>query len=165
MTITKADTAMIVDTRKPGDLYCAYEHHVTFSEGSPPEVIMVGACKLADVYRMLDGKANSEWQRIFAQGGHVMVRIIAVGDERMEMMRWAMTHMRSLPTIPRCNLHGVSTKGSARPVRCENTGVTYQSQRDACEQLGIHSSSMSRHLSGQLAKVSGMVFRYADLDQ
>lgn len=164
MTIIKADTSLILDTRRPGDLFCAYEHHATFTQDAPPEIILVGACKLADAYRMVDGKANSEWQRIFAQGGQVMVRIIATGDDRIEMTRWAMSHMRNLPTIPRCNLHGLSTRGSARPIRCENTGVVYQSQRDACEQLAIHSSSMSRHLSGQLAKVSGMVFRYADMD-
>lgn len=163
MTITKADTSLILDTSRPGDLFCAYEHRATLTPGAPPEIIMVGACKLADAYRMIDGKTNSEWLRIFAQGGQVMVRIIATGNNRVEITRWAMGHMRSLPTIPRCNLYGLSMRGSARPVRCENTGEVYKSQRDACEQLGIQNSTMSRHLSGQVPKVNGMIFRYVDL--
>jgi hypothetical protein len=157
MTILKADTSIVLDVDRPSELFCAYEHYTT-------ELIMVGACKLVDVYRMADAKSNTEWQRTFSRGGYVNIRIIAVGDNRTEMARYAQTYLRSLPTIPRCNLHGITTRGFARPIRCENTQVVYKSQRDACEQLGIESSSMSRHLNGRLSRVHGMVFRYADED-
>lgn len=160
--IIQTDNAMILDTVKPWEQYCTYEHHVSFDPEKPPEVIMVGMCKLVDVYRMADGRTNSEWGRIFGKGGQVMIRIIAIGDVRAEMAKYAANHMRSLPKIPRCNLHGISTRGYSRPIRCENNGTVYASQREACEALGLHQSSMSRHLAGGLSKIGGMVFSYVD---
>jgi len=158
--IAPHDTAIVIPSDSPWKMWACYEHQVTFEAGKPPEVIMVGVTKMCDVYRMAECRLNSEWQRIFAKGGHVMVRIIATGDDKPEMMRWAATHMRSLDKIPRCNLHGVSTRGYARPIRCENTGEVFASQKEACDALGIHQSAMSRHLGGGLGKVNDMVFRY-----
>lgn len=162
MTITKQDVSIVLDTDKPWEKWACYEHHVTFDPNAPPDIIMIGVCKLTDVYRMSEGRVNSEWMRIFARGGHVMVRIVAIGDDKVEMTRWASSHMRGQERIPRCNLHGVNQRGYSRPVRCENTGEVYESQREACEALGLHQSAMSRHLSGAIGKVGGMMFRYVN---
>lgn len=160
MTITTTDTALVIDTNRPQEQYCAYEHLVSFEAGAPPEVIMVGMCRLTEVYRLSEGRVNSDWSRIFGGGGHVMVRIIAVGDNRADMSKFAANHIKSLPAIPRCNLHGVSTRGYARPIRCENDGMVYPSQKEAAEAYGLHASAISRHLAGNLHKVGGMVFTY-----
>lgn len=159
--MNKADASLVVDTHQPGKLWCAFEHLVSFAAGAPPEVILVGTCKLQDVYRLIDGARNSEWQRIFSGGGQVMVRVIATGLEQQEVHRFAMTHMRSMPTMPRCNLRGVTTKGTAQRIECVTNGVTYDSQKSAADALSISGSAISRHLRGDLSHVGGYVFRLA----
>ena len=155
-----ADASLIVDTRRPVDLLCAFEHLATFEAGAPPEVILVGTCKLNDVYRLAVGKNNSEWVKIFANGGSVMVRIVALGDNQAEINRWANIHMRALPSIPRCNLHGLKLRGWSRAIKCENTGEVFATQSAACEALGLDGGSLSKHLSGKSAHVDGRIFRY-----
>lgn len=159
MTIHTTDANLVIDTLHPNKLYCAFEHYVSMGEGQPPEIILVGACKLIDVYRLTDGKTNSDWATLFANGGSVMVRIIAVGDDGQEMTRFAMKHARSLPTMPRCNLRGYNVRGASRPVTCSN-GKTYDSQKAASDELGISQSAISRHLRGELRHVGGFVFQY-----
>lgn len=160
-TLNKADAAIVVDTVQPGKLYCVYEHLVSFAPGQPPEVIMVGTCKIADVYRLIDGSRNSEWQKIFRGGGQVMVRIVATGHPTA-CQRHAMAHMRAMNPMPRCNLHGVSTKGTSQRVECITNGIIYDSQKAAADALNISSSAISRHLRGDLQRVGGYMFRLAE---
>lgn len=161
MTLNKADASLIIDTAHPGKIWCVYEHLVSFAVGQPPEVIMVGACKLPDVHRLIDGARNSEWQKIFRGGGSVMVRVVATGTDQVEVQRHAMAHMRSYPNLPRCNLKGFSTKGTSQRIECVQNGVIYDSQKDACMALGLHTSAVSRHMRGDLKHVGGYTFRLA----
>lgn len=158
--LTLVDTSLVVDTRSPNTLMCAFEYLVAFEVGAAPEVIMVGVCGLGEVYRLGVGKLNTEWLKLFGNGGSVLVRIIAVGDDRVEMNQWAQKYLQSLPKLPRCNLHGMAVAGRGRPIRCETTGENFASQSEACATYGIHQSLMSRHLAGRTATVSGMIFRY-----
>lgn len=155
-----ADASLIVDTlATPSDVWCAFEHQATLEPGKPPAVILVGACKLVDVYRLTEGKTNSDWHALFARGGHVLVRIIATG-ERTDIIRYAQRHAFSFPTMPRCNLRGFNVRGANRAVRCSN-GETYKTQRDAAKALGVSQSAISQHLDGKLTSVRGLTFDYA----
>ncbi len=159
MPIHSADCSLVVAVQETADQYCAYEHHLIVTPGQPPEIIMVGSCKLTDVYRLIDGKTNSDWAGIFANGGSVMVRIIAVGDNKVDMRRFAATHARSLPKMPRCNQHGYNVRGITRRIICNN-GIEYESQAKAAMELGISQSAISRHLRGELGSVNGFTFFY-----
>ena len=57
--IQKCDSALIMDTTHPVDEWCVFEHQVVLKEGEPPTVILIGACKLGEVYRLMDGKTNT----------------------------------------------------------------------------------------------------------
>ena len=162
MTLIKQDGSLILPTDKAWQLYCAWEHLCYFEADQPPVVIMVGACKLTDAYKMLDGRRNSEWMRLFKAGGTVMVKIIATGPDRTSCVKFAMDHMRKMNPMPRCNLMGFSNKGVARRVECLTNGEIYDSQTHAATALGISNVQISKHLKGDCKHVNKYVFRYAD---
>lgn len=157
--IKKQDASVIGNTMDIDKQFCAYEHLAVIQPGKPPEVVFVSVCKLLDVFRMVEGRRNSEWAKMFSHGGDVMVRIIATGTERTEVIRFAMNHMKQLPAKPRCNLHGVMMKGIKRPIICSN-GQTFNSQLDAARALGVSASAISRHLKGDFNTVGGYTFAY-----
>ncbi len=158
--ITKVDTsALIVDTARNTDMWCVFEHQVVLKEGDPPTVIQIGACKLTEVYRLTDGKTNSEWNDIFRNGGSVLVRIIGTTLEKAEAFRHATDLIRAMEPKPVCNLRGYNLRGQARAVRCLNNDRRYATQTEAANDLGISASGISRHLRGDLSHVSG--FRFA----
>lgn len=159
MTMQPADCALIVDVRQTATTYCIFEHHLQITPGQPPEIIMVGMSKLADVYKLIDGKTNSDWAAIFANGGSVMVRIIATCTDKSEARRAAAVHYRTLNPAPRCNIHGFNVRGISRKILCNN-GVEYDSQLAAAEELNLSQSAISRHLRGELASVGGFRFNY-----
>lgn len=160
MTIVKADSSLAVDTKSARGLWCVFEHLAQFVADKPPEVIFVSVCKLSEVYRLIEGVRNSEWNRIFAEGGTVMVRIVATTEEKHEAQRYAVQHMRTLEKHPRCNLHGVLQHGRTRPIMEIESKIVYASQTDAASKLAISASAISRHLNGQLSHVNGYTFEY-----
>ena len=159
-TIAKVESSVIINTKDPMGIYCAYEHLAAFEPGKPPQVILVGSCKLADVYRLVDGLRNSEWCKIFQHGGSVMVKIIATGNDRIEMTRFATQHMRTFSDIPRCNLFGYASRSAGRALECVTNGEIYANQAAAAAALGLSASMISRHMRGDLKTVGGHVFRY-----
>lgn len=48
------------------------------------------------------------------------------------------------------------------PVICEQNGKTYQSLRDAADDLGINRANISQMLAGKVGYVRGFTFRWAD---
>lgn len=162
--ISKCDATIILDTVDPWKTWCVYEHLAQLEAAKPPVVVLVGACKLHDLTRLTDGRRNSEWLRLFANGGSVMIRIVATTDIPVEARALAATHMRTYDPMPRCNLHGYSTKNSSTSIREETTGQVYSSQSAAGAALGISGSAISRHLRGDLKHVGGYVFRYVNND-
>lgn len=160
MAVQTADSTLIVDSgAKPGDVWCAYEHSATLEAGKPPSVIFVSACRLVDVYKLTEGKTNSDWSALFERGGQLLVRIIATGD-KVDVIKHAQRHARSLPTLPRCNLHGINVRGARRAVLCHQNGRTYATQREASDELGLSQSAISQHLDGKLTAVRGYSFEY-----
>ena len=158
--IQKCDSALIMDTTHPVDEWCVFEHQVVLKEGEPPTVILIGACKLGEVYRLMDGKTNTEWCKIFKTGGSVMVRIVATTSNKGEAMRYAQDLVRTIEPTPICNKQGFNLRGTSRAVRCLNNDTRYNTQHEACLALGLHQSAMSRHLRGELSHVGGMRFVY-----
>jgi hypothetical protein len=159
--VNKFDASIVVDVRRQSETWCVYEHQVVMSPGEPPETILIGACRLADVYRLTDGKTNSEWQNMFANGGHVLVRIVATTLNRSDAYRSAADIVRSSQPIPRCNLLGYNLRGMRKPIICLNNGKRYETQLQASQELGIHCSAISRHLRGQGNSAGGFKFAYA----
>jgi hypothetical protein len=160
MTITPCDSSLIIDTAPERPQWVAFEYQASMSPGAPPTVIYVGASPLTEVYRLGEGRSNSEFADIFRNGGHVLVRIIAIGD-RHDIVRHAINYMRdNFETVPRCNLRGFNTKGMNRAIRCSN-GTTYDSQTEAARALGISQSAISQVLSGKLTHAGGYTFTYA----
>ena len=157
----KTDSSLIIATSVKANQWCVYEHLAQFEPGKPPEVVFVNACKVLNVYRMTEGRRNTEWQRMFSGGAQIQVRIVAVTDDKYEAIRYIAKHVATLPELPRCNLRGVSTKGVARPILCSN-GKTYKTQTDAADDLGIHASAISRHIRGYGRTVNGYTFEFSN---
>jgi hypothetical protein len=163
MALQSADCSLILDTQAhPSQAWCAFEHIAALEPGAPPAVIFVGACRLIEVYRLADGRTNSEWTKIYANGGTVQVRIIATGD-RLDVMRHAQRHARTFDPLPRCNMYGYNVRGASRAIRCSN-GQTYPTQRDAALALGVSQSAISQQLDGKLLSVRGFTFSYTTPD-
>lgn len=154
------DCALVLNTKSATELWCVYEHLVSFSADQPPQVIYVNACRLQDVWKMTEARSNSEWQAIFAQGGHTLVRVVAIADNRDDATKHARAHIATFDPMPRCNLRGFNNKGAARRVVCSN-GTTYPTQSAAAAALGVTQSAISQALRGDLKQVGGWSFEYA----
>lgn len=161
VSIQKVDAALVIDIRRNNETWCVYEHQVVMKQGEPPETIMIGACRLVDLFHLRDGKTNSEWAQIFTNGGQVLVRIVATTLNRPDAFRHAAELVRDSRPAPRCNLLGYNMRSSRRPVICLNNGKRYETQRHAALELGIHESAISRHLRGFSDAAQGMKFAYA----
>lgn len=161
MTIQPQDASLIIDTKHSTETWCIFEHQAVLNEGEPPTVILIGAAKLVDVFRLIDGKSNSEWATIFERGGSILLRIVGTTMDKAEAQRTALARMRDTNPTPRCNLHGYNLRGNARAIICLNNQKRYDTQRAAADDLGIHSSSISRHLAGEITHAQGFRFAYA----
>lgn len=159
MTINKLSAMVgMFNVNDPDMTWCVYELRVPGPEIAP---IYVNACKLKDVFHLKDAHDNSEWVRMYKDGGAIMIHIIAVSDDRNEAMRAAIEHCKSYNPMPRCNLHGYNLKSVNRPILCSN-GVTYSTQAEASTALGVNQGNISRCLRGQLRTVGGYSFTYAN---
>lgn len=156
---TQPENNIIVDVKRSLVDWCAFEHIATLKADEPPQTIFVGACKLVDVFKLQDGKSNSQWAKIYAQGGNVLLRILATGPDRSEIINYAVKVARAYNPQPLCNLHGYTMAGSLRRIACSN-GETYDNQAHAATALGTHQSAISRHLQGHSAHVKGHVLTY-----
>lgn len=158
---TPADASIIVDTQRNNETWCVYEHQAVMRQGEPPETILIGACRLTNVYHLQEGKTNSEWTRIFGAGGQVLVRIVSTAPTRSDAFRVAAERVRNADPQPRCNMLGYSMRTKRQAVVCLNNGVRYETQQDAALALGIHASAISRHLRGGANSAQGFKFAYA----
>ena len=159
--IIKCDASIVVDSKLARDVWCVFEHQAVLKQGDPPEIILVGASKLTDVFRLSDGRSNSEWVSIFSGGGQVLVRIIALLPTKGEARKFAVQHMSALRPMPRCNLIGYNLRGNTRAIYCINNRKTYQTQTEAGNDLDIHPSAISRQMRGELQHANGYKFIYA----
>lgn len=159
MTLTTHDAAIVLDAQNPDKVWCVYEHQVCMKQGDPPETIMIGAARAVDIYRLVDGRTNSMWRKIFETGGTVLVRIVATTMDRDEAHRHAMDLIARQK--PKCNMSGYDMRGMHRAIVCIQNNTRYNSQAEAAEKLNIPASSISRHLAGKLKHVSGFQFAYA----
>lgn len=144
----------IQDVNSINKLWCAYEHHV------PPQIVYVNTCKLTDLFKLADARDNSEWFKMFANGGGIMIHLLLITDSRHRAVETAIARAKSLTPMPRCNLHGWNMKTSARPILCSN-GKTYSTQREAADELKLDQGNLSKHLRGELKTVGGYTFAYA----
>lgn len=160
MAITvQPENNVIVDVKRALVDWCAYEHWATLQPGQPPQCIFVGATRLVDVYKLNDGRNNSQWAKIFANGGSVLIKIIATGADRSEIINAAVRASRSHEPAPICNIQGFNMAGSLRRIACSN-GEIYDNQAHAAMALGTHQSAISRHLGGHSAHVKGHTLTY-----
>ena len=81
--------------------------------GQPPVLIYVNICKLVDVYRLKQGRENSEWIKLMAPGTQVLVRIIATSTDKAAIKKHAMLHCRSFSPMPICNHRSTTNPGPA----------------------------------------------------
>lgn len=153
------ENSFIMDVKGSLTHWCAFEHWATLKAGEPPQCIFVGACRLIDVMRLTEARNNSQWSKIFANGGSIMLRILATGAKRADVINYAVKAARSHDPQPICNTHGYTLFGALRRVACSN-GETYENQAHAARALGTHQSSISRHLQGHSAHVKGHVLTY-----
>lgn len=160
MAITiQPENSVIIDVKRALVDWCAFEHIATLKAGEPPQTIFVGACRAVDVYKLQEGKSNSQWAKIYAQGGNVLLRILATGPDRSEIINYAVKVARGYNPPPVCNLHGYTMAGALRRIACSN-GEVYDSQAHAAAALGTHQSAVSRHLQGHSAHVKGHTLTY-----
>lgn len=161
MPIQKHNESMMWLDTKAKNTWCVFEHHAVLAEGDPPQVIFVGACPLTDVYRMAPARTNSEWVNIFNNGGHVMVQIVATTQFKTEAYQHAQERVRDIKPTPVCNVRGHNLRSAPGAIICHNNQRRYDSQKDAAIDLGIHASSISRHLNGHAPSAQGFTFAYA----
>lgn len=158
--LNKFDSSVVVDTNRPYDQWAVYEHQVVMVEGEPPQVIMIGVCKLTEVYRLHDGKRNTEWLSIFKNGGSVLVRIRAIATDRGDANYYAQDLLRASNPRPVCNMKGFNARAVSRQIECIQNGKTYATQAEAARDLGLHQAGISRQLNGEIAHVGGFQFVY-----
>lgn len=158
--ITQCDATIVLDIASIHEKHAVIEYLATFVEGQPPQVIMVDVDRLANVYKLRKPRQNSEFARIYENGGMIMIRIIALTDTLKEAHRTMIERIRSYRAPPICNAKGVSFRSVGRPIICVTTGEEYPNQRIAADALGIHQSAISRHMNGELKQAQGYVFKY-----
>ena len=56
------------------------------------------------------------------------------------------------------NAQGTSTRGNRKPIYCITTGMTFSSQSDAANALGVHPSTMSWVATDRMKTVNGLRF-------
>lgn len=157
--LVQPENNVIVDVKRAVTDWCAFEHWATLKPGEPPQCILVGACKLVDIFKLSDGRNNSQWVKIFANGGSVMIRILATGNQRSEIINHAIRASRSHNPAPLCNIQGYNMTGALRRIVCSN-GEVYDNQAHAAQALGTHQSAISRHLLGHSSHVKGHTLTY-----
>lgn len=162
--VMQPENSLIVDVRTSLTDWCAFEHWATLQADRPPQCILVGACRLVDLYKMNDGRNNSQWSKIFANGGSVMIRVLAVGKDRSEILNLAVRTSRAHDPQPVCNFHGFNMIGALRRISCSN-GDFYDNQEHAARALGASQSAVSRHLAGHSRHVKGHMLTYVGADQ
>jgi hypothetical protein len=153
-------TMLITQPKVASETWCVYEHQMQLDPAAPPAVIYVNACKLVDLFRFSQGRNNSEWLAMVNIGNPVIVRIVATGQLRSEVMRKAMSHMRTFDPMPICNLRGINVKGARLRLLCSN-GMEYANQTEAANDLGVSQSAISLHLRGSLTHVGGFTLTYS----
>ncbi len=159
-TITvQPENNLIIEVNRTLKDWCAYEHWATLTPGEPPQCIMVGVCRLVDVYKLADGRNNSQWSKIFANGGSLMIRILATGDNRPMILNHAVRASRLHNPPPLCNTQGYNMAGAMRRIACSN-GEVYDNQAHAASSLGTYQSAISRHLLGHSSHVKGHTLSY-----
>ena len=153
--------ALVLDTQSNlTRLWAVYEHLVSNAEGEPPQTILIGVCRMYQVHNLTDAKTNSKWLEMFKDGGKVLVRIVATTNDRADAQRHAANLIHKMKPV--CNVHGYSLKSRHGKIRCVTNGKDYPSQTEASIDLGIHCSSISRHLRGLAEHAQGFKFEYVD---
>ena len=140
-----------------GDMHktwCVFEH---FDEAG--EVIYVNVCPLSQVFTPTPYRKNSEWNKIYAVDAPVTIRIIATSSNIAELRRFAVNHVRSLPVMPRCNLHGFEQRAHGRAILCSN-GQRYADQKEAAAALGVTVSAVSQAMKRDKPHVRGFTLIY-----
>lgn len=155
------ECSVIVEPINVREQYCIFEHLMVMEPGQPPVVIYVNICKLIEVFKLTISRQNSEWVRLTSINPKIMVRIVATGEDRQEMMRNAMKHARSFNPMPICNLRGFKIRGGNGIIKCSN-GMEYRTQMEASTATGCSQSAISKCLRGDIAQVGGLVFTYGD---
>lgn len=159
-TVTvQPENSFIVDVKRSLTDWCAFEHWATLEAGKPPQCILVAACRLVDLFKLTEGRNNSKWSQIFAAGGSVMLRVLATGPDRSQIINHAVRASRAHNPMPLCNIEGYHMAGSLRRIACSN-GDVYDNQAHAARALGTHQSAVSRHLAGHLTHIKGHVLTY-----
>jgi len=161
MTMKTQPAATIIGTaRTMRDQWCVYEHMVDSGDPlKPPQIIYIGACKLAEVFDMRDAQNNSDWTEIMVVDRPLIINIVATTPDAREAVRYAVDHIARQPQTPRCNLHGYNLHGQQRRLRCSN-GTEYANQSEAARLLNVSQGAISRHLKGHLSTVKGYTFTY-----
>ena len=164
MTISyQPENSIVLDVQTVVSDWCVYEHWAVIKEGEPPSCIMVGASKLSEVLKLTNARCNSEWAKMFQAGGTIMLRIIALGDDRREIFNEAIRQTRKYDPVPHCNLRGFSLAGAVKRIMCSD-GRVFATQEEAAAGLGASQSMVSRHLRGEINNVKGFLLTYQGAD-
>lgn len=141
------------------DVWCVYEHHMVFKQGAPPELVYVASCKLTDLFQMREARSNSEWARLATQNLLFQIRVVATANNKSEAFTIMDRHMRKMPQMPRCNLHGFSMFRANRQIICGD-GRKFASQAEAARALGCSQGAISQHLNGHIPSIKGVKLAY-----
>lgn len=141
------------------NLYAVYEH--VLADG---KVIFINLCRLTEVFTLKQARDNSEWRKLFANGGGMFINIIHTTNDEIEGRNFASKRIAELGYRPHCNLYGHDLRVHNRRIRCSN-GEIYNSQSDAARALGLHQGNLSKHMKGFSKTIGGYWFEYVDDDK
>jgi len=123
----------------------------------------IGACKYSSVVCTPDARKNTLFYKVFPPGAEMTVEIIHVSDNEKRYLATNFIHGWILENGRPFMLRFGGRIGSAKPVKCVDTGVIYPTQRDAAKALGVSQSQMSNHMMRRpgYTKCAGKTFVWA----
>ena len=156
-----AQNVMVQGTVKDmPSVWCVAEYMVMTPDSELPVSIFITATALRDAFTFAEGQRNSEWRNIAHPDYPIGVHIICTGT-KPECLNEANRIIMARNPRPRCNIYGYNSLNARRPIECNN-GKVYETQAEACRELNLNGSQVSRQLKGELRSVKGFVFRYKD---
>ena len=117
--------------------------------------VLIIATPIGNAFDLSDARLNSEWNEAVHPTDYITAITTMIGTPE-ECRTEAERIVNGMDHKPRCNVFGKTTGGR---IECSN-GKIYETQAEACRDLNLNHSHVSRMLKGELKTVRGYVFRY-----
>ncbi len=122
----------------------AIHNHCVYEVWKDQTLVYIGCCHLYAVFKMPDLKINQRFTDTIGLDDKISIVVKHVGD-RIQCYNRRGQMLRQI--MPDCNKY-ISMQ-SKIVIKCNEDGLTYKTQKQACDVYGIAQSNMSAHLAGR----------------